>query len=65
MQIIRQILPDDGIVADYRYDPETDKARFVMYLETEKGLQRMAFDPNSTFILSLIAIAKKIALGKM
>jgi hypothetical protein len=64
MHIIRQILPEDGIIADYRYNPETDKGRFLLYIETDKGFQRMAFDPNTKFVQALIEKARKLIIAK-
>jgi len=64
MHIIRQILPEDGVIADYLYNPETDKGRFLLYIETHKGFQRMAFDPNTPFVQALIEKARKIIIDK-
>ena len=64
MQIIRQAIPEDGIIADYVYDPKTDKARFLLYIETERGMQRMGFDPSTAFIKGLIEKARKIIIAK-
>lgn len=65
MKIIRQILPEDGLIADYILDLKTNKGTFVLYIETDTGMQRMKFDPTSTFIVTLISIARKTLLGNM
>ena len=64
MKIIRQILPEDGLVADYVLDPNTNKATFLLYIEVDTGLQRIKFDPNSTLIVTLLKVARNLLLDK-